>query len=593
MENLEKKLNETKQEGHNGTKYLAVVAMASFIIALPVLYAGFPVNSHDAFSQFNLYKSFSHQVWLGELYPRWLFEMNDGFGSPTFFFYPPIAYYATTLFSLVLGEPTADAQVWQQLGFSAGAAIIASALACYWWLKDLVDSRSAAIASIIYLIIPYHVSLDLFTRGALAELWAFVWMPLVLKFVREMSQKPVIGLIGVAFSYSLLIMTHLPTTLIFSMVPVFYSFLFESGKKRNIQIILTVLGMAIGAGIADIYLLPALSARNYISMEPNSLSPLFYAKNFLFPSLIGENSPYLSYLTILLITMIAGVILCLLSNKNSALLKREWLFWIIVAFISIFMMIPLSKPVWQMLSIIQSIQFPYRFNAVLCVAFAALTAITVSKISLSKQLFAESWQNRAYATGTVILCCFWIIIFVDTIITKEKKTPGEEAFRAKMHDLRLDFVEHMPKTAQLNRLDVLIAERNKSNSPYLLRTENAQNIVSVNKWKPREIVLDVTGDTATTLTVGQFYYPVWDAAFYPDSGQSPTSLEVKASEEGLLKVQAPAGKGQLRMSLVPSSAEDSGWQTSLLSIVALIVGALILWRYKKNLGLGEEKISNG
>ena len=34
------------------------------------------------------------QLWSGELYPRWLLGMNSGFGSPTFFVYGPLPYYA-------------------------------------------------------------------------------------------------------------------------------------------------------------------------------------------------------------------------------------------------------------------------------------------------------------------------------------------------------------------------------------------------------------------------------------------------------------------------------------------------------------------
>jgi hypothetical protein len=49
---------------------------------------------------------FAAQFWSGELYPRWLMDMNSGLGSPTFFFYAPIPYFVTSLiYPLVPNDP--------------------------------------------------------------------------------------------------------------------------------------------------------------------------------------------------------------------------------------------------------------------------------------------------------------------------------------------------------------------------------------------------------------------------------------------------------------------------------------------------------
>lgn len=593
MEKLEKEQNDVIQNTREGSaKYLIIVVAAAIIIAVPVLYAGFPVDGHDSPAQFNFYKSFSHQVWMGELYPRWLLDMNDGFGSPAFFFYPPVSYYITTFFSLIFGQPTTNVQVWQQLGISTAVAIVASAITCYLWLKDMVGARPAAVASIIYLIIPYHLTVDLFTRGALAEVWAFVWMPLILKSVRNIRQKPILGLVGLAVSYALLIMTHIPTTLLFSAVPVAYSLFSDSGKDRKIRFILTALGMALGVGLADVYLLPALTARNYISLDPNPASPLFYAQNFLLPFSSEGYSPYILWLTVWLGMMVAGLVLCVISDKVSGLLKRERLFWLAAAVISIFMMIPLSTPVWQLISILQSVQFPYRFNTVLCLAFTAIMAIALSNVSFTGQILAGGWQKKLFIGGTAVLCCVWIGVLIDTV-RQDKTEPAYKAYREKVYNLKLEFVESMPKTARMDLLDALIAERQKSGSPYFLRTDRPRTTVTVTQWKPRDITLNVAATEPTTLIVGQFYYPGWEAAIFPDSGQPPVELPVKPSDEGLLKIEAPAVSGQLRMALSSTGTEQSGLTTSLVSILALAVAALILSRYKQRFGLTENELSNG
>ena len=589
MENPERQKNNLNGRADQ-RKYLYIVAAASFIIALPVLYSGFPFDGHDSPSQFNLYGAFVRQIWMGEAYPRWLTDMNDGFGSPVFFFYPPLAYYITTFFSFILGQPATDHMIWQQLGLSAGAAIIGSGVACYLWLKETASPLAAAIASVIYLIIPYHISVDLFTRGALAEVWAFVWMPLVLKFVKVIDRKPVTGLVGLALSYSLLIMTHLPTTLIFSLVPICYGLFLVSGDKRKVQLLIMILGMGVGIGIADVYLLPALEARNYISFDSNPLSALFYGKNFLFPFSADEYSPYILRLTILLVTMILGTLLFALTNKNLRLLNREQMFWLAVAVLSIFMMTPLSKPVWQLIPLLQSIQFPYRFNAVLCVAYAGLLAGALSNFSFTREYLADNWRKKIFIYGTAVLCCVWIGFFVEAVV-KEKPSEHKE-YVEKMYKLKLEFVEHMPGTARLEKLGSLIAERRKSGFPYLLRSDSNQVQTEVVQWKPRNIVLNVETVKPENLVIGQFYYPGWEAIFYPGSGDSPIGLPVTPSEEGLLSVQIPEASGQLKIDLTRQT-EQSGLTISLASIAVLGLLALGLNMFKKRFRMEENELNNG
>lgn len=59
------------------------------------------LGGHDIYHHLIFSSHFSEQLLQGELYPRWLTRMNGGFGSPTFFFYPPLPYYLTALFSWI------------------------------------------------------------------------------------------------------------------------------------------------------------------------------------------------------------------------------------------------------------------------------------------------------------------------------------------------------------------------------------------------------------------------------------------------------------------------------------------------------------
>ena len=165
-------------------------------------------------------KHFSDQLWAGNLYPRWLLDMNSGLGSPTFYFYGPVSYYITSLFFLVLPY---HGYGWLQVGLSAALASVGSGLAAYVWLRQHCSGRAACIAAMLYTWLPYHLRIDHVERFAFAEYWGFVWMPLSLYFVTRLLAGHRRSIAGLAVTYGLLLMTHPPTALLFGCVPFLYA----------------------------------------------------------------------------------------------------------------------------------------------------------------------------------------------------------------------------------------------------------------------------------------------------------------------------------------------------------------------------------
>src|SRR5215510_9721757 len=122
-----------------------VIVLAGAILTAPVLIYGIPFFSDDAVTHHAVwYVHFSEQLWAGDLYPRWLMGMNEGLGSPVFFYYPPLPFFLTSLLRPFFHS---DSYGWYQLGLSASAALIASGLCAYVWLKQMVDGNSALAAA--------------------------------------------------------------------------------------------------------------------------------------------------------------------------------------------------------------------------------------------------------------------------------------------------------------------------------------------------------------------------------------------------------------------------------------------------------------
>src|SRR5262249_53064373 len=70
-------------------------------LAFPVLMFGFPVrldnNGNDSLIHLSWQTYFSRQLWNGDFYPRWLMDMNGGWGSPSHFFYAPLPHILASL----------------------------------------------------------------------------------------------------------------------------------------------------------------------------------------------------------------------------------------------------------------------------------------------------------------------------------------------------------------------------------------------------------------------------------------------------------------------------------------------------------------
>lgn len=549
-------------------KRLLVIVGVGLILAAPCLLKGFPLYADDSVQHAIYYTQFSKQLWAGDLYPRWLQGMNRGFGSPAFYFYPPIAYYLTSPLRLLFN----DSQAWIQLGISAAVAICASGVSAYVWLKQSFDRRSALVAAICYMALPYHLNVDLYTRAAFAELWTFVWMPLVLCAVDCLIAKRLAGAAGLAVSYALLIMTHLPTTLIFSLVPIAYAF-YHAPPRRRIRVVgLTLGAMLLGLGLSAVYLFPALAMQRFAFISDLTAGHFYYEKWFLFTKLkwSGERSELFR------IALNVSGLACLAFvvsrfGSNSAIRKRAT-FWIAIAVGCFLMMTPLSKPVWGALSALQRVQFPWRFNAVLSLATAALIACAIASIKkfsipvliflILASLLFFSWLQEARLQSRRV---YPSQSAVETVAKEQNKWLEQSSDQA-------EFRPRWVVSTSEAELELLLQRFGQSNGLPVATMLRGVGTVAIDSWKPREIGLQVDSTDGAVINLSQFYFPGWGARL--DNIQS---LEVRPSlPGGLVSVTVPAGKHSVSVQLGRKAPELLGQVVSGLSLLILLV---LTWYY--------------
>jgi hypothetical protein len=535
-------------------KPFLILVATSLLLSIPMIRFGLPFGM-DAAEHLSWYRCFAQQLWSGEMYPRWLLGMNGGLGSPDFFVYGPLPYYVAAVFRALTIAPGHESA---ELAISIWLALVASGMAAYIWLRDLVGGIWApTIGALIYMAVPYHIKTDLYTRVALAEFWAFAWLPLLLLFTKwAIGGRTVPAISGFGVSYALLLVTHLFTAFMFSPVPLLYAW-FLSGPRRRVQAVYSVvLSMALGAALASFYLIPALAYQKYISpykliaTRPDYL----YYRNFLF--LRATSDQYLkslSWMTAWTAAVAAGFFLiALLSQKKERL--QESIYWSCLAAGSVIMMLPASGVIWKILPPLQAIQFPSRLNTLLTLAVAALAALAVDGMRR-----VRDWRLSALAVGSFLLVIGWSLPIARSIGYQHPWIADKGA-------VNLDYLI----TAWAQWTDPkLISLRGIPPSRGDAKVAVNGGTAVVNQWKARWITFRIASSATSWVVVKQFYFPGWVAEL-PDGRPLPIRA---SSPEGLVEVQVPAGETDVRLRMPYGISEITG---AIISTIA-VLGLLLLW----------------
>ena len=534
------------------------ITLLGLLLCAPLLLTTCP-GGHDIYHHLIFSHHFSSQLLQGELYPRWLSDMNGGFGSPTFFFYPPVPYYATTLFAWV---PEQGALGCSPLSFSICLALILSGLTAYRWIREWSGRWVALLLALLYMVLPYHFLIDLYVRFSFAEFWSFVWMPLVLYYHRRIGMGELGAIPGLALSLALLIGTHLPTFLIVMPVLIGASLLpstripITSGYARHL------LGMVLGIALAAIYWLPAMTTQDYVSMPSMYVGFMHYSNAFL----SGWPSPehgwtFRRYLMVITVgTCLLGGLAWLWSRRLQPPAMRLLSgYWLLVALGSLAMTLPVSKPLWDLLPMLQKVQFPWRFNTVL--TLAVITLLAQASSAIRQRLPGDDYRLAIWSLLLVGLLATQLLVGAESLFFD--RLTAAEIQKAK--STSRSPLEYRPRWVPLEQFDKASLLRLGAATPQVRSDEPALRW-KLNEWAPRQIRLDIQAAVASTLTLHQYYYTGWTAH---STGQDQP-LPLQPSSDGLLQIELPAGEYRLTVTLTPLPAEQAGRWISALALLGCL-----------------------
>lgn len=536
---------------------ILVIAVAALLLALPALIYGPMVGGHDTYEHVNFRQHFVQQFWSGEWYPRWFLEMNHGLGSASFFVYPPLPSYVVALL-----EPIGRALHFNAFNFMEFLALFGSGVSAFIWIRTMASRRLALVVSVLYMLMPYHLTADFYIRTALAECWALVWIPLVLYFTARLKEPDRVALIGLAISYALMILSHLISVAIISLLPFAMTIFFSPTGQRLRSTIRVGAGMLLGTGLASFYFLSALFHSRYIPVTRMiSVYPFFLEDNVIrFDRTLYSGRDFAHTASLIVINMVVLIVLCAavaLRKTQSGQERRNLIFWSVVCAITAFLMTAWSLPVWKIFPVMHRIaQFPWRLNVILCVASLPIVAAFLSQTAWTpklNQFLPLALFSLVVMSWLVSYGAVWRRYHTEVATPRVGVSEDDDAFAA----------WSPPGIEQASALKASAGPRAR----FLSGTGEADILL----WKPRHLKIQTTSSTGGTVMINQFYYPSWAATSVEDGRLLRLAA---AMPEGLLEIETPPGRQQIRLDIPLGSSEIVGRWLSAGCILVCVVLAL-------------------
>jgi hypothetical protein len=560
------------EKGNSTGVFWPLILIAGLGIALtwPAIWNGWPELGHDSIYHPLWLEAFSAQFRAGEWYPRWLSDTNAGLGSPTFFYYTPLSYYLSLPW-MSLWSPASRA-AWHSIGLSSGFALIASGVIAYFWLIRWAGARGALWGSLIYMLAPWHMAIGLYNAGSWSSFVGFVWMPLGLLGAERLIEGRRGAVVLIAAGYSLSVLTHLPTALLFSPVLLAYPILLAPAERRIRVTFQAGCGIMLGLGMAAICLVPALMQRGEASLDAMNQGSFYDYRKFFLGADIHSIMDYKMRVLVMTISMLAAAALAYwLSrrvHKDDAN-RTRMLFWLGVSAVCLFFMLQPSGFLWRSVGPLAAIQFPVRFNTILTLAVAALWA------GAAPTIVGRRSRQAVLLAGAFGL--FWLATTEwaasRAFLAWRSDPQGLERLQDS-ESLKRDEFPFIPRWA-------LSARRHGIEAPLAtlpghgLRLESAsqgtaQGSASIVKWEARRVLLRVETPQPARLLIGHFYYPGWQARDMSDQRLLPVS---PSAGDGLLTVDVPAGTHDILLQLEARAYERAGIALSAASwLIACVFG---------------------
>ncbi|HSA83406.1 MAG TPA: hypothetical protein VLF20_00785 [Patescibacteria group bacterium] len=491
---------------------LFFILLFSLLTLIPLFTQGFFVTDDGEwmiirFSAF--YQAFAD----GQFPVRFLHRLNFDHGYPVAtFLYPGFMYAGIPFHLLKIG-------VVDTIKIILGLSLIGTTIFTYLWLVAVFKKNIAAVVgAFVSLYLPYHLY-DVYTRGSVGEVFAFLFVPFILWMIERKN------FFFVSIGIALLLLAHNSLALLFLPVLFFYALIRKPFSFKNI-----VLNFVFGLLLAAFFIIPAIFELHYTRFAQTVISDP--TKYFASDALIGFST--------LLIFVATGSLFIFQKQFPKDYVGVTRLF-LVVTFLAVFFSFSWSKFFWQIIPS-SFIQFPFRLLSLLVITIPFLSALLV--IHIEKRFL------RNVVIGIIVLMA--LLSSWQYMQPKEYINKGEGYY----------VTNEATTTVQNEYLPVWVDEKP------VQRAESKVKGASDITYNNKEIRFSVDQEKGFVL-INTIYWPGWRVWV----NDKEVAIDYD-NPKGLMQVSVPNGTSQIRAEFSETPLRLVADGISLVSFAGLLLFSL-------------------
>lgn len=535
------------------TRDAVIVLAFSVILILPIGFLGIPDN-YDVMEHMRFAVSYSDALRAGHLLPVWSDLDNHGFGGAGVRLYPPLTYILMALIKSVGLSWHWTVTLTLMLGMFIGC------LGVYRFVKEFYPNGYPLLAAFIYGVIPYHL-FQIYQLFLFAEFMAAAFTPYVFLYgLRTFRNGRLVDAMLLALFFSLLVLTHIPSTIILSIaLTIFLATQFTK------QIDLKSLGLiafsgALTLALTSFYWLKVVTEVSWIKHDSKEFydSGLYTYSVYLFPISLSPPSFYQIkalwlFDIIIALTLLLFFFLAMLAFIKRKQLDRLSISLFVTTAIAIFLTTLPSKPVWDGITFLQKLQFPWRWLSISAFIISILVAVIIAAYRSNGEKPGRTLIYSSLTLSTVIG-----LFVISQIVIPSAPTPSER-FNQDVADLTntLGCNCWWPVDASAAAFD------NKERL-----TVSGRN-ADIQKWAEPVRQFTVSAGEAGDVRVATFYYPYWKAVV------DEREVEIKKAEDGSMLIPLSAEKAEVSITFTEPTFLHAARYVSIIAWLALIIALFI------------------
>jgi hypothetical protein len=537
----------------------------------------------------------------GELYPRWAPNFYYGYGYPIFNYYAPLTYYLGLPVALL---PSLDAVDGVKAVFILG--LLAAAAGMYGFVRDNWGRPAGLVSAAVYVYAPYIHYVDPHARGDLAEAFSFGVFPLALWALDRLRRRATARnwLAAAALTAAVILSHNLMAMVFFGMLTAWAVWWVVSGESASLPVASGGVGrtwrawrvwrawrllivLFLGVGLSAFFWVPVALEQDAVNLSTlvGEGDHFDFRNHFLSWQVLLSPSPWIDWgaseasfaFNLGIAQWLLGALGLLMLMARRVSQPAHLLYFALALALLLFLMLPVSTPLWEVVPLLPFMQFPWRLLGAAVAMLAVLAGAGTAALLSMAPPGVRPWLPAAQI-GFVLLLALplaqpppWAEDFGDT--GPWRAVHVELAGRWLGTTSTADFVpvtvDRIPGPQESVLHDLFSGRQpervNRATLP-------AGTRVTFEPVSPLHSRYHVAGDDYFLLRLFLFDFPGWTARL---NGR-PVATEL-ARPEGFLVVPVPPGEHVVDVRFGTTPARSLATAVSALALLLVLAGA---WRFR-------------